>query len=132
MATTGVMRPGHIQLRVLDIDESVEFYKNVLGLVETGRDASGRVYFKAWDERDHNSVVLRQSDRAGMDLIGFKVKDKATLDQLDKDLQAYGVATERIPAGELHETGERVRFTIPTGHVLELYVEKTDADNGQP
>lgn len=47
MATTGVMRPGHIQLRVLDLDESVEFYKNVLGLVETGRDAAGRVYFKA-------------------------------------------------------------------------------------
>ena len=49
MATTGVMRPGHIQLRVLDLDESVEFYKNVLGLVETGRDRQGRVYFKAWD-----------------------------------------------------------------------------------
>ena len=78
MATTGVMRPGHIQLRVLDLDESVEFYKNVLGLVETGRDAAGRVYFKAWDERDHNSVVLRQADRAGVDLIGFKVKEGAT------------------------------------------------------
>ena len=62
MATTGVMRPGHIQLRVLDLDESVEFYKNVLGLVETGRDAAGRVYFKAWDERDHNSVILRQAE----------------------------------------------------------------------
>ena len=132
MATTGVMRPGHIQLRVLDLDESVEFYKNVLGLVETGRDAAGRVYFKAWDERDHNSVILRQADRAGVDLIGFKVKDKATLEQLDKDLQAYGVATERVPAGELLETGERVRFTIPTGHVMELYADKTDVGNGQP
>ena len=125
MATTGVMRPGHIQLRVLDLDESVEFYKNVLGLVETGRDAAGRVYFKAWDERDHNSVILRQADRAGVDLIGFKVKDKATLEQLDKDLQAYGVATERVPAGELLETGERVRFQIPTGHMIELYADKT-------
>ena len=132
MATTGVMRPGHIQLRVLDLDESVEFYKNVLGLVETGRDAAGRVYFKAWDERDHNSVILRQADRAGVDLIGFKVKDKATLEKLDKDLQAYGVATERVPAGDLLETGERVRFTIPTGHVMELYADKTDVGNGQP
>jgi len=97
MATTGVMRPGHIQLRVLDLDESVEFYKNVLGLVETGRDAQGRVYFKAWDERDHNSVILRQADRAGMDLMGFKVKDRATLEQLDKDLQAYGVSHRARP-----------------------------------
>ncbi|MCB1864075.1 MAG: VOC family protein [Chromatiales bacterium] len=37
----------------------------------------------------------------------------------------YGVPTERIPAGELLETGERVRFTIPTGHVIELYARKT-------
>src|SRR5574343_301758 len=116
MATTGVMRPGHVQLRVLDIDESVHFYKNVLGLVETGRDAAGRVYFKAWDEHDHNSVVLRQAETAGMDFMGFKVRDKATLEKLDADLQAYGVKTERIPAGDMLETGERVRFVIPSGH----------------
>jgi catechol 2,3-dioxygenase len=56
------MRPGHMQLRVLDL-EGVNHYKNVLGLVETGRDAQGRVYFKAWDERDHNSLILREADR---------------------------------------------------------------------
>ena len=39
MAMTGVLRPGHIQLKVLDMDESVDFYANVLGLIETGRDA---------------------------------------------------------------------------------------------
>jgi catechol 2,3-dioxygenase len=131
MATTGVMRPGHVQVRVLDMDESVHFYKNVLGLVETGRDESGRVYFKAWDERDHNSVILREAESAGMDFIGFKVLDAATLEKLEADLQAYGVATERIPAGDLLETGERVRFTIPTGHVMELYADKTDVGNGQ-
>ena len=132
MAMTGVLRPGHMQLRVLDMEESVKFYKDVIGLVETGRDAAGRVYFKAWDERDHNSVILRQADTAGMDFFAFKVLDKATLDKLDRDLQAYGVKTERIPAGELMETGERVRFEIPTGHQIELYAEKTDVGNGMP
>lgn len=67
MAMTGVLRPGHAQIRVLDMEEGVKFYTDVLGLIETGRDSRGRVYFKAWDERDHNSVVLRQADRAGMD-----------------------------------------------------------------
>jgi len=60
MALTGVLRPGHVQVRVLDMAEAKHFYSNVLGLVETGTDAQGRVYYKAWDERDHNSVVLRQ------------------------------------------------------------------------
>ena len=132
MATTGVMRPGHIQLRVLDLQESVDFYREVLGLVETGRDTAGRVYFKAWDERDHHSLILREADRAGMDYMGFKVRNRAALDQLEGDLQAFGVATERIAAGELLETGERGRFTLPTGHVMELYADKTDVGNGQP
>jgi catechol 2,3-dioxygenase len=132
MAMSGVLRPGHVALRVLDLDESIEFYRNTLGLVETGRDQQGRVYFKAWDERDHNSVVIRQTDRAGLDFVGFKVAGKATLDKLEKDLNAYGVATSRIPAGEMLETGERVRFTLPTGHEFELYAEKTDVGNGQP
>jgi catechol 2,3-dioxygenase len=132
MALTGVLRPGHVQLRVLDLVESVKFYKDVLGLVETGRDAQGRVYFKAWDERDHNCLILRQADRAGIDFFGFKVLDKATLDKLDTDLKTYGLKTERIPAGELLETGERVRFEIPSGHQIELYAEKKRIGNGLP
>ena len=105
MTISGVTRPGHAQIRVLDLDASVEFYRNVLGLVETGRDKQGRVYFKAWDERDHNSVVLRQADQAGIDHFAFKVLDKPTLERLYSDLRAYGVKTERSPAGEMLATG---------------------------
>ncbi|WP_407280635.1 catechol 2,3-dioxygenase [Aromatoleum evansii] len=132
MAMTGVLRPGHAQVRVLNLEEAVKFYRDVLGLVETGCDAQGRVYFKCWDERDHNSYVIREADRAGIDFFAFKVLDKATLDKLDADLQVYGIKTERIPAGEMLETGERVRFELPSGHVMELYAEKTVIGNGLP
>lgn len=132
MAMTGVLRPGHAQVRVLDLEESVRFYRDVLGLVETGRDAQGRVYFKCWDERDHSSYVIREADRAGIDFFGFRVLDVATLDKFDADLQAYGLKTTRIPAGEMLETGERVRFELPSGHVMELYAEKTKVGNGIP
>lgn len=129
MALTGVLRPGHMQLKVLDLDEAVEFYSNVVGLVQTGRDAT-RAYFKGWDERDHNSLVLRDAGEAGMDFYGFKVADDATLAKLESDLNNYGVTTERIPAGDLLETGERVRFQIPSGHIIELYSQKTGVGNG--
>lgn len=130
MAMTGVLRPGHAVVRVLDLEESVRFYTDVMGLKETGRDRSGRVYFKCNDERDHNSFVIRKSDRAGLDHFAFKVLDDATLARLESDLRAYGVATERVAAGEMLETGERVRFQIPTGHMVELYAQKTDVGNG--
>ena len=86
MAMTGVLRPGHIQLKVLDLDESVDFYSNTLGLIETGRDAQGRVYFKTWDERDHHSVILRQADSAGIDFFAFKVDSEATLDKVIRNV----------------------------------------------
>ena len=65
-----------------------------------------------------------------MDFFGFKVADDATLAKLESDLKNYGVTTERIPAGDLLETGERVRFEIPSGHLIELYAQKTDVGNG--
>lgn len=129
MAMTGVLRPGHAQIRVLDLDESIKWYTDVMGLVPMGKDSQGRAYFKARAERDHNSIILRQADRAGMDFFGFKVRDDATLQALEQKLQAAGVATERMPAGELLETGERVRFKIPTGHTIELYAEKKHVGN---
>jgi catechol 2,3-dioxygenase len=132
MALTGVLRPGHVQIRVLDLDEAVKHYTEVLGLIETARDRKGRVFLKAWDEHDHHSVVLREANEAGMDYMGWRVDSPATLKKLAADVERSGLATdlEWIPAGEHPKTGERFRFTIPTGHVMELFAEKEKVGNG--
>ena len=104
MAMTGVLRPGHIQLRVLDMEAAVHHYRDILGMQETGRDAEGRVYLKCRDEFDHHSIILREADQAGMDFAGLKVLDLPTLDDFEQKLQAYGVETHRIGAGDLLET----------------------------
>ncbi len=132
MALTGVLRPGHVALRVLDLGAALQHYEKVLGLTEVARDDSTkRVFLKAWDEHDHHSVVLREADHAGMDYMGFKVDLPATLKKLAADVEKSGLATELkwIPAGEHPHTGERFRFTVPTGHVIELYAEKDYVGN---
>ncbi|MEK4874968.1 MULTISPECIES: VOC family protein [Bacillus] len=53
-----VMRIGRAELRVLDLEESVKYYTEVIGLDEVGR-SDGKVYFKAWDEFDHHSLSSR-------------------------------------------------------------------------
>ena len=120
----GVMRPGHIQLRVLDMAKALEHYVELLGLIETDRDDKGRVYLKAWSEVDKFSVVLREADEAGMDFMAFKVIDDATLGRLTEDLVAFGCMVESIPAGELKGCGRRIRFSSPSGHRFELFAEK--------
>ncbi len=120
----GVMRPGHVQLRVLDIEEALVHYRDRLGLIEVQRDDQGRVYLKGWTEVDAWSVVLRPADEAGMDFMGFKVTDAETLAARKQDLIDYGCSVETSPAGELCGCGERVRFDSPTGHYFELFAEK--------
>lgn len=131
MALTGVLRPGHVSVRVLELEPALKHYKQVLGLIEVARDAAGRVFLKAWDEHDHHSIVLREADEAGLDYMGWKVDSPATLKKLAADLEASGLATDMswIAAGEHPATGERLRFTVPTGHVMELYAEKEKLGN---
>lgn len=120
----GVMRPGHIQIRVMDMDEAVVHYRDRLGLIETDRDELGRVYLKGWTEVDRFSVVLRPADEPGLDFMGFKVASAEVMEQLRGELIEFGCNVETIPAGELNNCGERVRFDSPTGHMFEIFAEK--------
>ena len=120
MALTGVLRPGIIQLRVLDMDDAIVHYRDRLGLQEVMTGDDGRVYLKGWDEFDHHSVVLREADEAGMDLFAFKVADDDTLDQLAADVAAYGFEVSDVPAGEQPGVGLRKSFEIQSGHTSGL------------
>jgi len=120
----GVMRPGHIQLRVLDMEEALAHYRDLLGLIEVDRDDEGRVYLKGWTEVDKFSVVLRETDTAGMDFVGYKCTSEDVLDTLRQKLVDYGQTVEDIPADELNGCGRRVRFDSPTGHLFEIYATK--------
>lgn len=121
----GVIRPGHVQIRVLDMQEAVKHYRDLLGLIEVGQDELGRHYFKGWTEIDKFSVVLRPAEEAGMDFMGFKVLDEQILDNLKEELIDFGgLNVEEIPANDLQGCGRRVRFTAPSGHVFELFATK--------
>ena len=90
MSQSGVLRPGHVSIRVLDMDEAKTHYIERLGLLQTDEDDQGRVYLKGWDEQDWFSVVLREADEPGMDFMGFKVRDKDTMDARAAKLEAHG------------------------------------------
>lgn len=117
---SGILRIGRIELRVMDLEQCAEYYRNVIGLEETARDQK-RIYFKAWDEYDHHSIILKKADAPGMDHMAFKVKDSYVLEALERKVEQFGCKTWRMSHGSRIAEGEAVRFEIPTGHEVELY-----------
>lgn len=128
MAFKGVLRPGLIQIRVLDMDEALNHYTNILGLNLVSKESDGRVYLKGWDEFDHHSVVLRPADAAGLDFVAFKVDSNEYLQEIEPKIVDWGLAVDHVPAGEQPGVGARIGFTLPTGHRIELYHEIEQAD----
>ncbi len=132
MALKGVLRPGLIQLRVLDMDEAINHYQNILGLNIVCKGGDGRVYFKGWDEFDHHSVVLKPADTAGMDFVAFKVDSDQYLTDIEPKIVEWGLEVDHVAAGEQPGFGRRIGFTLPTGHRIELYhdVESSEDNPG--
>ena len=117
-----VLRLGRVELKVLDLEKSVDYYTNVIGLEETGR-LENSVYLKAWDEYDHHSIILTKSNTAGLAHMAFKVETIDDLAYFEKKVEEFGCATTRISSHARLAEGEAVHFILPTGHHCELYHE---------
>lgn len=130
MAITGVLRPGFVQIRVLDMEEALVHYRDRIGLDVVSTEEDGRVYLKGYDEFDRHSLVLRECDQAGLDMMAFKVSDEASLDEYEEKLKADGFEVASIDAGDQPGVGRRISFVAPTGHRFEFYFEIELSDNG--
>ena len=116
----GILRLSHVEIRQPDLELATAYYSEVVGLVETAREDE-RVFMKCWDEQQHHSVILKYAPTYGLEVLGFKVQDRSDLDDLEARIQEYGLVTKRYATGELGPgTGETVRFTAPSDHVVDL------------
>jgi len=120
----GVMKIGHVNLRVLDMAAARNHYENIIGLIVTDEDKDGNLYLKGWDEWDKYSVILSPSDHAGMDHVAYKVENDADLDTFTKSIEAYGIRVEQLAVGTLIDCGRAIRFQLPSGHTMCLFAEK--------
>lgn len=120
----GVLRIGHVSIRVMDIDAAVKHYEEVLGLKTTMKDDAGNVYLKCWDEWDKYCLILTPSDRAGINHVAYKVQDDADLEALQTRIEAWGVKTTWLEEGHLPSTGRMLQFNLPSGHDMRLYAKK--------
>ena len=127
----GVMRIGHVSIKVMDMAAAVKHYEEVLGMKTTLQDEHGNVYLKCWDEWDKYSLVLTPSDRAGINHVAYKVRREADLDALQQRIEAYGIATEMLAEGTMPATGRVLKFNLPSTHEMRLYATKEYVEIGR-
>jgi catechol 2,3-dioxygenase len=132
----GIMRIGHISIKVMDIDAAVRHYENVIGMRTTHTDQQGNVYLKCWDEWDKYSLILTPSDQAGFNHVAYKVESDADLDRLASRIGEVGIAVEHLADDSLPGCGRMLRFAMPSGHEMRLFARKeclgTDVGSTNP
>ena len=115
------MRVAYGVLQVRDVDASLHFYEELLGLRLTLRDGDV-AYLKGWEERQHHSLVLRKADTPAVERLGFRVRTDHDLDLL-ADWYAERGGTVRMGDADLRGmTGRTLRVWDHLGTPLEFYV----------
>jgi len=132
MAIRGLLRVGEVCVRVFDIEESRRHYGERIGLIETYQGDPDKIYYKGSDEHDWYSLVLKKSDKSGVEYFAFKTHSDADLDHFDRALTEYGLVVEHIEPGVYPKSGRRIQFKLPSGHIMQIYAEKERIGNGMP
>jgi catechol 2,3-dioxygenase len=109
---------GHVELYSPNVDESVKFFKEVIGLEESGRDGKS-VYLRAWGEYYHHSLVITDNNKAGLGHIGWRADSAEALEEAVKHLEGTGLGRGWIEGCTGH--GKAYRFESPDGHVEEIF-----------
>ncbi|MGB0387884.1 MAG: VOC family protein [Ardenticatenaceae bacterium] len=124
-----VKKLSHVGLNVRDVESQVNFYSQMVGLGESGRDEAGRVYLRC--NSNHHALVLIPSAESGIDHFALDVGGKAELDAAARALDQAGISYESNLSDELGQ-GNALRLRDPSGFVVELVagMEQVDPNYG--
>ena len=124
---------GHVVFYVKDLEQSLAFYRDLLGFKEVGRVFNGTAAALTSGRTHHELLLIQVGDapgpptgrRRGLYHIGIKVGD--SLDELraaKKELEQAGV-----PIGGMsdHTVSQSLYLHDPDGNEVELYVDADES-----
>lgn len=124
MAPFRYRKPGYVALNVTDIDRSIAFYRDLVGLELEGRQGDDVAYLRCGE--DHHNLVLYRSALVGMKRMAFALESAHDLDLAADYIGALGWTTREVPADELRQLkqGRTLRFRVPDSNLtFEFYAE---------
>ncbi len=125
---------GHVVYYVRDLEASVRFYHQALGLQVSGKIFSGRAALLSGGRTHHELLLIQvgsadgplQGKRVGLYHVGWKVGDSMTeLKAVYKQLDELGYPVEGLSD---HTISQSLYLRDPDGNEVELYVDNPDYD----
>jgi catechol 2,3-dioxygenase len=112
---------GHAELLTPDLDGSVRFFTEYLGLTVNGQSDGGSVHLRTFDDYEHHSLVLTAAEKPGLRRTALRTSSEEALQRRVKELESAGHPgrwVEDEPGiGKLYVTSD------PDGHEIALYWE---------
>ena len=111
---------AHVELITPKLDQSVRFFKDIMGLHETGREGDS-VYLRCWGEHYLYSVILTAGLEPAIGHSAWRTAGPEELSEGVSRLEASGHSGEWVEKSFGH--GRAYRFRGPGGHAHEIFWE---------
>lgn len=108
---------SYVALTTPDVDASVDFYVNQVGLTEVARD-DDRVYLRCWGDYYSYSLVIVRGDEPALHSAAWRTSSAEALAEAVSRVEAAGVQGEWFDGRDI---GRAYRFTGPWGHTMVLH-----------
>src|SRR5262249_53099374 len=111
---------AHAEIITPKLEESVKFFKEVMGLEESGREGQS-VYLRCWGDYYHHSLVLTEGPQPALGHIGWRTHGPEELESAVQQIEATGQGEgwhEHTPGH-----GRAYHFRGPGGHLNEIFWE---------
>src|ERR1700686_3454229 len=104
-----IAKLGHVALTTPDLDKSLWFWRDLIGLEEVERDGD-TIFLRGWGEFEHHSLSLRPGDTATVDHVAWRTKRPEDVDAFAERIRSQGTAIQKVDKGEERGQGRAFRF----------------------
>lgn len=111
---------AHVELLTTKLEDSVKFFKDVMGLFETARQRNS-VYLRCWGDHYHSTLILTEADKPALGHAAWRTLGPEELTEAVTRVESTGTRGEWIEKSLGH--GRAYRFKGPGGHTIELLWE---------
>lgn len=112
-----VAQLAHVEIYTPKPDETLWFFKDLLGMTETARQGQS-VYLRSYEDYYQHTLKVTERNEAGLGHIGWRVSSKNALERRVKDLEKSGSGRGWIDGDIGH--GEAYQFVTPDNHKMEV------------